>query len=197
MIEEAYEAVDAIDSGRPERIKDELGDVLLQVALHSAMAERDGDFTFTDVTDNISRKLISRHTHVFGKDEADSPEAVISVWDKNKMAEKGHTSFLQTLTDIPAGLPALMRADKLQRRAAKAGFDWPDAQGALAKVEEQKQVLQIMGAEIEEIAGANDCFDPSDNNDPQYLIERTARSRAGEIFFTSQWTGSKYIFTRR
>src|SRR5665647_216547 len=68
MIEEAYEAVDAIDSGIPERMKDELGDVLLQVTLHSAMAERDKEFTFTDVTDNISRKLISRHTHVFGKD---------------------------------------------------------------------------------------------------------------------------------
>src|SRR5659263_502211 len=80
MIEEAYEAVDAIDSGLPVRIKDELGDVLLQVALHAAMAERDGEFTFTDVADNISRKLISRHTNVFGKDEADSADAVISVW---------------------------------------------------------------------------------------------------------------------
>lgn len=137
MIEEAYEAVDAIDSGIPARIKDELGDVLLQVALHSAMAERDGEFTFTDVSDNISRKLISRHTHVFGKDEADSADAVISVWDRNKMIEKGHTSFSQTLADVPAGLPALMRADKLQKRAAKAGFDWPDAKGALEKIAEE------------------------------------------------------------
>jgi len=137
MIEEAYEAVDAIDSGLSARIKDELGDVLLQVALHAAMAERDGEFTFTDVADTISRKLISRHTHVFGKDEADSADAVISVWDRNKMIEKGHTSFSQTLMDVPSGLPALMRADKLQKRAAKVGFDWPDAQGALAKVTEE------------------------------------------------------------
>lgn len=137
MIEEAYEAVDAIDSGPSARIKDELGDVLLQVALHAAIAERDGEFTFTDVADNISRKLISRHTHVFGKDEASSADAVISVWDRNKMIEKGHTSFSQTLMDVPTGLPALMRADKLQKRAAKAGFDWPDARGALAKVTEE------------------------------------------------------------
>lgn len=137
MIEEAYEAVDAIDSGLSVHIKDELGDVLLQVALHAAMAERDGEFTFADVADTISRKLISRHTHVFGKDEADSADAVISVWDRNKMIEKGHTSFSQTLMDVPSGLPALMRADKLQKRAAKAGFDWPDAQGALAKVTEE------------------------------------------------------------
>jgi len=142
MIEEAYEAVDAIDSGLPVRIKDELGDVLLQVALHAAMAERDGEFTFTDVADNISRKLISRHTHVFGKDEADSADAVISVWDRNKMIEKGHTSFSQTLADVPTGLPALMRADKLQKRAAKAGFDWPDAQGALAKVTEELDEIE-------------------------------------------------------
>lgn len=137
MIEEAYEAVDAIDSGAPARIKDELGDVLLQVGLHCAIADRDGEFTFDDVTDNISRKLISRHTHVFGKDEADSADAVISVWDRNKMNEKGHTSFTQTLLDVPEGLPSLMRADKLQKRAAKAGFDWADAQGALLKVTEE------------------------------------------------------------
>ena len=148
MIEEAYEAVDAIDSGLSARIKDELGDVLLQVALHAAMAERDGEFTFTDVADTISRKLISRHTHVFGKDEADSADAVISVWDRNKMIEKGHTSFSQTLMDVPSGLPALMRADKLQKRAARAGFDWPDAQGALAKVTEEL-------IEIEEVLSEN------------------------------------------
>lgn len=142
MIEEAYETVDAIDSGLSERIRDELGDVLLQVVLHAAIAERDGDFTFTGVTDNISRKLISRHTHVFGSDAADSPETVISVWDKNKMIEKGHTTFAQTLTDVPAGLPALMRADKIQKRAAKAGFDWEDAQGALMKVTEEMKEIE-------------------------------------------------------
>ena len=137
LIEEAYETVDAIDSGLPARIKDELGDVLLQVVFHAALAERDGEFTFTDVTDHISRKLISRHSHVFGSDEADSPEDVISVWDRNKRLEKGHLTFAQTLSDVPTGLPALMRGEKLQKRAAKAGFDWPDAQGALEKVKEE------------------------------------------------------------
>jgi tetrapyrrole methylase family protein/MazG family protein len=137
MIEEAYETVDAIDSGVPDRIKDELGDVLLQVVFHAALEERDGGFAFTDVTDTISRKLISRHSHVFGKDEAESPDAVISVWDKNKMIEKGHTTFTQTLQDVPCGLPALMRSEKLQKRAAKAGFDWPDAKGARDKITEE------------------------------------------------------------
>jgi len=137
MIEESYEAVDAIDSGITARIIDELGDVLLQVALHSILAERDNEFTFEDVTNNICRKLISRHSHVFGNDTADSPDAVISVWDKNKMIEKGQKSFAETLLDVPSGFSALMRADKLQKRAAKAGFDWPDAEGALSKISEE------------------------------------------------------------
>lgn len=137
LVEEAYETVDAIDSGIPGRIMDELGDVLLQVVFHAAIAERSEEFTFLDVTDNLSRKLISRHSHVFGSDEADSPDAVISVWDKNKMLEKGQTSFSETLADVPEGLPALMRSEKLQKRAAKAGFDWPDASGALEKIREE------------------------------------------------------------
>lgn len=142
MIEESYEAVDAIDSGITARIIDELGDVLLQVALHSAIAERDREFTFEDVTNNISRKLISRHSHVFGSDVADSPDAVISVWDQNKMIEKGQQSFAETLLDVPSGFSALMRADKLQKRAAKAGFDWPDAEGALLKIEEELKEIR-------------------------------------------------------
>lgn len=137
LIEEAYETVDAIDTGDPDRIKDELGDVLLQVYFHAAMAERDGAFSVDDVADNICRKLISRHTHIFGNDRADSPEAVLSVWEKNKMLEKKHSTFSQTLRDVPAGLPALMKSEKLQKRAAKSGFDWPDAAGAREKIDEE------------------------------------------------------------
>ena len=145
MIEEAYEAVDAIDSGRPERMADELGDVLLQVFFHAALAERDHEFTLNDITDNLCRKLISRHSHVFGEDTAASPDDVLSVWEKNKNKEKGHTKAAQTLADVPEGLPALMRADKLQKRAAKVGFDWPDASGALDKIfEELREVSEAM-----------------------------------------------------
>ena len=145
LIEEAYETVDAIDSGKPERIMDELGDILLQVVFHAAIAEKNGTFTYDNVTNAICRKLISRHSHVFGSDSADSPEAVLSVWDKNKMLEKGHTSFSQTLQDVPEGIPALMRSEKLQKRAAKAGFDWPDAKGALDKIgEELKEINDVL-----------------------------------------------------
>ena len=175
--EEAYEAVDAIDSGRSERIADELGDVLLQVLMHSAIAERDGEFLFDDVTDNLSRKLISRHSHVFGTDTADSPDAVLTVWDKNKMREKGHASFSETLTDVPAGLPALMRADKLQKRAAKAGFDWPDAAGAREKISEElaevEDVLLKNGKPLyEKLSAEKDA-----------AVHREAEAEVGDLLF--------------
>lgn len=175
--EEAYEAVDAIDSGRSERIADELGDVLLQVLMHSAIAERDGEFQFDDVTNNLSRKLISRHSHVFGTDTADSPDAVLTVWDKNKMREKGHASFSETLTDVPAGLPALMRADKLQKRAAKAGFDWPDAAGAREKINEElaevEDVLLKNGKPLyEKLSAEKDA-----------AVHREAEAEVGDLLF--------------
>ena len=175
--EEAYEAVDAIDSGRSERIADELGDVLLQVLMHSAIAERDGEFLFDDVTDNLSRKLISRHSHVFGTDTADSPDAVLTVWDKNKMREKGHVSFSETLADVPAGLPALMRADKIQKRAAKAGFDWPDAAGAREKINEElaevEDVLIKNGKPLyEKLSAEKDA-----------AVHREAEAEVGDLLF--------------
>ena len=177
MVEEAYEAVDAIDSGRSERVADELGDVLLQVLLHSAIAERDGEFAFEDVTDNLSRKLISRHSHVFGTDTADTPDAVLTVWDKNKMREKGHASFSETLTDVPVGLPSLMRADKLQKRAAKAGFDWPDAAGAREKITEElaevEDVLLKNGKPLyEKISAEKDA-----------AVHREAEAEVGDLLF--------------
>ena len=143
MIEEAYEVVDAIDSGRPERLADELGDVLLQVVFHAALAERDKEFSLSNITDHLVRKLIFRHSHVFGTDTADTPDDVLSVWDTNKQKEKGHRSVSETLLDIPEGLPALMRADKLQKKASKVGFDWPHAEGALNKVEEELEEIKI------------------------------------------------------
>ena len=146
MIEEAYEAVDAIDSGDSRRFSDELGDVLLQVLLHSKISEKDGTFSLLDVTDNLCRKLISRHTHIFGKDTASSGEESFAIWEKNKIIEKGLQSASETLSDLPKALPSLMRADKLQKRAAKVGFDWDSPDGALEKVQEEieevKEVLE-------------------------------------------------------
>lgn len=179
LIEEAYETVDAIDSGKPERIMDELGDVLLQVVFHAAIAEKSGTFTYDNVTDAISRKLISRHSHVFGSDSADSPEAVLSVWDKNKMLEKGHTSFSQTLQDVPEGIPALMRSEKLQKRAAKAGFDWPDAKGALEKIDEE---LKEISDELAESGAAP--YEKIDEGNSPDLYSRV-EDEVGDLLFAA------------
>jgi len=121
LIEEAYEAVDAIDRNDAHSIADELGDVLLQVLLHAAIAEKNNEFDLDTITDILSRKLISRHSHVFGTDNATTPEEVLDVWEKNKRKEKGQESFRDTLLDMPKDVPSLLRTEKLLKRAKKAG----------------------------------------------------------------------------
>ena len=141
MIEEAYETVDAIDSGSPERLCDELGDVLMQVVFHAQMASEQNRFNFSDVVAAICRKLITRHTHLFGSDQASTAEAVIDNWEKNKKREKGHTNQTQVLQDVPKTLPALQRSYKIQQKAAHVGFDWSDVSGPKQKIlEELKEI---------------------------------------------------------
>lgn len=145
VIEEAWETVDAIESGKPERIQDELGDVLLQVVFHAQMAHEAGHFDINDVIANLCRKLISRHTHLFGSDDAKTPEEVLLTWEANKQKEKGLKSETETLQEVPHSLPALARAYKVQKKAANCGFDWPDVTGALNKVgEEYEEVKEVI-----------------------------------------------------
>lgn len=179
LIEEAYEAVDAIDSGDPNRVKDELGDVLLQVFFHSAIAEKNAAFDIDSVADNLCRKLISRHSHLFGDDYADNPDDVLRLWDKNKMKEKAQVSFAETLADVPEGLPALMRSEKLQKRAAKAGFDWPDAKGALDKISEETE--EIMRAFEESGSPLHSKIEYNDNPELFNAVE----DEMGDLLFAS------------
>ena len=132
VLEEAYEVIDAIDERSPEHLYDELGDMLLQVALHAEIARKHGEFDSGDVTTAICEKMIRRHTHVFGKDRADDAEAVLGLWDKNKMAERGQRTRTETLRDVTRTLPATLRAVKVLKRAAEAGIGRPDADAAMA-----------------------------------------------------------------
>ncbi len=141
LLEEAYEAIDAIDSGIPERLADELGDVLMQVVFHAQMASESEQFDFNTVVSGICRKLISRHTHLFGDDQADTPDAVLDNWEKNKRKEKGHQNQSQVLTDVPRSLPALQRGFKVQQKAAQVGFDWDTAEGPREKIAEELQEI--------------------------------------------------------
>lgn len=126
ILEEAYEMVDAIDSGDTAHLKEELGDVLLQVVLHAQLAQDAGQFTADEVADAIAEKLIRRHPHVFGDTTVESAEEVTANWQKIKAAEKGRDESKSVMDDIPKGLPALSRALKVSRRAVGEGFEWPD-----------------------------------------------------------------------
>ena len=119
MIEEAYETVDAIEKESHEKLCEELGDVLLQVIFHSIIAEEEGAFKFTDITDGCTRKMLFRHSHVFGEDVANTAGEVLDNWDKRKQVEKGFHSLEEELQDIPKVLPALMRAAKMAKKIRK------------------------------------------------------------------------------
>jgi len=141
LIEEAYETVDAIQRCDMEHLKEELGDLLLQVIFHSELAEEAGRFDLDAVAQGISDKLVRRHPHVFATSEAGTSDAVLRQWEEIKREEKG-TSDEAYLHGTGKGLPALLRASKLQKKAAKVGFDWPTQCGVLAKIHEEIQELE-------------------------------------------------------
>ena len=139
LLEETHEALDAIDSGDHERLREELGDLLLQVVFHSEMARQEGTFDIDDVAEAITDKLIRRHPHVFAEARVDSSDQVLLNWERIKQEEKGEQRVEE---GIPASLPALAVAAKVQRRAAGAGFDWRSSEGAFGKVREELAELE-------------------------------------------------------
>ena len=143
-IEEAYEVADACQRGDMAELKDELGDLLLQVVFHSRMAEEAGHFALQDVVDAISDKMERRHPHIF----LGHAEGGHHLWEQTKAAERGAKGHEGALAGVALGLPALLRAEKLQKRAARTGFDWPDPSGARAKVEEE--LAEVEAAETPE-----------------------------------------------
>ena len=141
FIEETYEAVEAIDKGDSPLLKEELGDVLMQVIFHSLMEEEAGRFDFNDVCNDVCQKLIIRHPHVFGNIEADTPQEVLKNWDAIKMQTKSQKSNADSVDDVARSLPALMRAQKVQKRSAKSGMDFRSAEEAAVKVPEEQHEL--------------------------------------------------------
>lgn len=139
---ECAELVEAIDSDDPDAILDELGDMMMNVFLQAVIAEEKGEFTLSDVFDHVVCKMIRRHEHVFGNASAGTPEEVLALWNKVKQKEKGNTLPASAMDKIQHSLSALDRAEKIQSRAAKTGFDWPDASGAAAKITEECRELE-------------------------------------------------------
>ena len=151
LLEEAYEAYDAIEQGSDADLKEELGDLLLQIVFQANLAQ---SFTVQDVLNGIAAKMIGRHSHVFGDDRVEDSTEVLDVWEANKRKEKAQASHTEALASVTRALPALARASKLQAKAAKAGFDWSDITGPAAKIseelaeaEEARQILAESGTE--------------------------------------------------
>jgi ATP diphosphatase len=145
-IEEAYEVADAIARGDLADLRDELGDLLLQVVFHARMAQEQGAFAFGDVVQAITEKMLRRHPHVFGDADARRPDAVKGLWERIKAeekaaraAQKGAAAPDGALAGVPTALPAMMRAQKLQTKAGQVGFDWNDPQAVLAKIREETE----------------------------------------------------------
>ena len=137
FIEETYEVCEAIDEQDTEHLKEELGDVLLQVVFHAQMEKEKGVFDIEDVADGVCKKLIFRHPHIFGTVEVASSEEILRNWDELKRKEKHQKTDTSALESVAKSLPGLIRAAKLQKKAAKVGFDWDGPQGALDKVAEE------------------------------------------------------------
>ena len=142
LLEEACEAMESLDKKEPDSFADELGDVLLQVVFHSQIAAANGTFTIDDVLYHICNKLITRHTHIFGDDKTSNSTEALDVWEANKKAEKGLKTQTEIMRDVCSYLPQLIRAEKVQKKAAKVGFDWDNVDGAYDKLKEEIDELK-------------------------------------------------------
>lgn len=137
LIEETYEVIEAINKKDKELLCEELGDLLMQVVFHAQMESEEGNFDFDKVADGVCKKLIIRHPHIFGDVSVSGVDDVLTNWDAIKRQTKGQKSTAESMFSVPRELPALMRATKLQKKAADVGFDWDDVSGALDKLEEE------------------------------------------------------------
>jgi len=151
LIEETYETVDTIKRGDWNHLKEELGDLLLQVVFHSELAEEAGRYNFDDVVRGVSEKLVRRHPHVYGDSNVEDTDGVLNQWDDIKRQEKGGEQKAY-LDDVGKGLPSMLRAAKLQKKASKVGFDWPDDQGVMNKIREE---LSEVDVELEALVGGD------------------------------------------
>ena len=163
FIEETYEAIEAIDTKDTALLREELGDVMMQVIFHAIMEEEDGRFDINDVCNEVSQKLIIRHPHVFSDTVCETAEQVLTNWDKIKMDTKEQKTQAQVLDSVSSALPALMYAQKIQHKAAKVGFDFEKTEDALAKVNEEFSELK----------------DAIDNNDTDNISEEL-----GDLLFS-------------
>ena len=179
-IEEAYEVADAIERQDMTELREELGDLLLQVVFHARMAEEVGAFTYSDVVDAISDKLETRHPHIFGDENGQMGQ---QRWEALKESERSEKGAMSALDGVAIALPALMRAQKLQKRAARTGFDWPDKDGPILKIHEEIEELESASSETERVEEAGDFLFAAVNLVRAYGVDAEAALRAANLKF--------------
>ena len=190
-IEEAYEVADAIARGDMADLREELGDLLLQVVFHARMAEEAGHFAFAEVAAAIGDKLEARHPHLFG--EADTATS----WEALKAQERSAKGATSAMDGVAAALPELLRAEKLQRRAARDGFDWPDSAGPAAKLVEEMAELAEAGTQAEQLDEAGDLLFAAVNLVRAYGIAPEDALRAANAKFERRYRGMETLATAR
>ncbi len=158
LVEETYEVLEALDTNDPDQIKDELGDLLYQILFHSKISSKNNEFDIKDVLNNLKEKMVRRHPHVFKEGQINTPDQVIERWEEIKKEEKTHSNHPSILDSVPKQLPSLLRAQKLQKKAAKEGFDWDEISDVFDKLDEEisefkSAVLEGKGADIQSELG--------------------------------------------
>lgn len=187
LLEETYELLEAIDTENLELMREELGDVMMQVLFHASMEEDAGHFDIEDVADHACKKLIFRHPHVFGDAHVECVEQELSIWDDLKRQEKHQSSYTETLEAVARTLPATWRAEKLQKKAAKANFDWPDISGQVSKAEEEL-------AEVKEaLAGGSQEQIFEEIGDLLFAVVNVARRAGVDPEFALNAANEKFI----
>lgn len=191
-IEEAYEVADAIERGDMDDLRGELGDLLFQVVFHSRMAEEAGQFDFADVARDICDKMESRHPHIFGNEGGVMEEGR---WEDLKATERAQSGATSALDGVAVALPALMRALKLQKRASRVGFDWPDLEGPLAKLDEELLELDQAATDQERTLEAGDVLFAAVNVVRRYGVDPEAALRACNAKFERRFRAMELLTT--
>lgn len=185
LIEECYEAIEAIRNADDENLREELGDLLLHVVMHACMADERQAFNLREVVEGVCEKLIRRHPHVFADASASDAPEVLRQWEQIKRAEKGPQA--SRMDGLPAALPALLRAQNAQKKAARAGFDWPDVAGALAKIEEECCELR------EALAATNPTHAATEIGDLLFAVVNVARHLGLDAELALQNSTDKFV----
>jgi MazG family protein len=192
LLDETYELLDAIEDGDPARLKEELGDVLLQAVFHAQIAAREGEFDVDDVAEVTVEKLIRRHPHVFADVDADTPDEVYANWERIKAEEKGDEGID---AEMPRALPALVGAQKIQRRAAGRGFDWSELSGAVEKVREELGELEeaARGHEDRDVEGEGKDALEEEVGDVLFAVSALARKLGVDAESALRGTMKKFV----